>query len=83
MNSDTNSLQMKMSKLSDRLKNWASMLSYLMLVGYFYSSGLSCNLPSLEETKEIRILIGISISHDVLNLINEGNSPNTENIIHS
>ena len=52
-----------------------------ILVGYFYSSGFYEIYSSLEDTDEIRILIGISTSQDVLNFINEGNSSNDEQII--
>ena len=70
------------AKLSDRLKNWGSHAKLLdILVGYFYSSGFYSIYSSLEETDEIRILIGISTSQDVLNLINEGSSSNDEQII--
>ncbi len=85
MNSDTKFFTNEDgSKLSDRLKKWGKHAQLLdVLVGYFYSSGFHAIYSSLEETKEIRILIGISTSHDVLSLINEGNSPNTENIINT
>ena len=41
-----------------------------VLVGYFYSSGFHAIYPSLEETGQIRILIGISTSKETFNLIN-------------
>jgi superfamily II DNA/RNA helicase len=43
------------------------------LVGYFYSSGFHAIYPSLEDTGQIRILIGISTSQETFNLINQGN----------
>jgi len=39
------------------------------LVGYFYSSGFHAIYQSLEKTEKIRILIGISTSRQVFNLI--------------
>jgi superfamily II DNA/RNA helicase len=43
------------------------------LVGYFYSSGFHAIYPSLKDTNQIRILIGISTSQETFNLINQGN----------
>lgn len=43
------------------------------LVGYFYSSGFYAIYPSLENTDNIRILIGISTSGDTFRMIEEGN----------
>ncbi len=43
------------------------------LVGYFYSSGFYAIYPSLEDTDNIRILIGISTSSDTFRMIEEGN----------
>ena len=43
------------------------------LVGYFYSSGFHAIYPSLKDTGQIRILIGISTSQETFNLINQGN----------
>jgi len=40
------------------------------LVGYFYSSGFHALYKSLEKTDKIRILIGISTSRQVFDLIN-------------
>ena len=83
MNSDTRFFTNEDgSKLSDRLEEWGRHARLLdILVGYFYSSGFYAIYSSLEETDEIRILIGISTSQDVLNFINEGNSSNDEQII--
>ena len=83
MNSDTRFFTNEDgSKLSDRLKNWGRHAKLLdILVGYFFSSGFYEIYSSLEDTDEIRILIGISTSQDVLNFINEGNSSNDEQII--
>jgi len=39
------------------------------LVGYFYSSGFHALYKSLEKTEKIRILIGISTSRSILELI--------------
>ena len=41
------------------------------LVGYFYSSGFHAIYKSLEKTEKIRILIGISTSKQVFDLINK------------
>ena len=49
------------------------------LVGYFYSSGFHALYKSLEKTEKIRILIGISTSESVLNLINS--SANVSEVI--
>ena len=43
------------------------------LVGYFYSSGFYAIYKALEQTDNIRILIGISTSDDTLRTIEEGN----------
>lgn len=40
-----------------------------VLVGYFYTSGFKTIYKSLESTKKIRILIGISTNYDTYNLI--------------
>jgi len=50
------------------------------LVGYFYSSGFHAIYPSLEDTKSIRILIGISTSSDTFRMIEQGNIPVQNNI---
>ena len=42
-----------------------------VLVGYFYTSGFHALYRSLEKTKKIRILIGISTNRQTLNLIEE------------
>ena len=42
------------------------------LVGYFYSSGFHAIYPALENTENIRILIGISTSNDTLKIIEDG-----------
>ena len=69
------------SKLSDRLKKWGKHAQLLdILVGYFYSSGFHEIYSSLEETSEIRILIGISTSQDVLDLIDTGNGLKTDDV---
>ncbi len=46
-----------------------------VLVAYFYTSGFANLYPSLEKTEKIRILIGISTSRTVSNLINEAQTP--------
>lgn len=46
-----------------------------VLVAYFYTSGFANLYPSLENTEKIRILIGISTSRTVFNLINEDQTP--------
>jgi hypothetical protein len=43
-------------------------------VGYFYSSGFHALYKSLEKTEKIRILIGISTSKNVLDLIEESSN---------
>src|SRR3989344_3419687 len=42
-----------------------------VLVGYFYTSGFHALYKSLETTKKIRILIGISTNKQTLNLIEQ------------
>ena len=51
------------------------------LVGYFYSSGFHAIYPSLEDTGQIRILIGISTSKETFNLINQGNQVLQDEVI--
>lgn len=46
-----------------------------VLVGYFYTSGFHALYPSLEQTKKIRILIGISTNRQTLNLIEQVRQP--------
>lgn len=43
-----------------------------VLVGYFYTSGFHALYKSLENTKKIRILIGISTNKQTYDLINQG-----------
>ena len=45
-----------------------------VLVGYFYTSGFHALYKSLEATKKIRILIGISTNKETVTLINKANS---------
>lgn len=45
-----------------------------VLVGYFYTSGFYALYKSLEKTKRIRILIGISTSKRTVELIEQGNT---------
>ncbi len=45
------------------------------LVGYFYSSGFHAIYPSLESTKKIRILIGISTSRQTFEMMEKANNP--------
>ncbi len=45
------------------------------LVGYFYSSGFHAIYPSLQNTKEIRILIGISTSRQTFEMMENANKP--------
>ena len=47
-----------------------------VLVGYFYTSGFYALYKSLEETKKIRILIGISTSKETLDLIEQSKKEN-------
>ena len=47
--------------------------SFDCLVGYFYSSGFYAIYPSLKETDNIRILIGISTGSGTLRMIEDGN----------
>lgn len=42
-----------------------------VLVGYFYTSGFHAIYKSLEKTKKIRILIGISTNRETINLIEQ------------
>ncbi|MFL2507945.1 MAG: helicase-related protein [Candidatus Pseudothioglobus sp.] len=51
------------------------------LVGYFYSSGFHAIYPSLKDTDNIRILIGISTSQETFNLINQGNQVFEDEVI--
>ena len=51
------------------------------LVGYFYSSGFHAIYPSLKDTDNIRILIGISTSQETFNLINQGNQVFQDEVI--
>lgn len=44
------------------------------LVGYFYSSGFYAIYPSLEDTKKIRILIGISTNRQTYEMIQKAKS---------
>jgi len=48
------------------------------LVGYFYSSGFHALYKSLEKTEKIRILIGISTSRNVLDLIETSANPSID-----
>ena len=45
-----------------------------VLVGYFYTSGFHSFYKSLENTKKIRILVGISTNKETVNLITQANS---------
>ncbi|MHA1401440.1 MAG: helicase-related protein [Candidatus Heimdallarchaeaceae archaeon] len=49
-----------------------------VLVGYFYTSGFYAIYKSLEKTKRIRILIGISTNKQVLDLINKSREEQLE-----
>lgn len=42
------------------------------LVGFFYTSGFYSIFPSLETSRRIRILVGISTNRETLELINKG-----------
>jgi len=46
-----------------------------VLVGYFYTSGFHALYKSLEKTKKIRILIGISTNKKTLELIEQSQQP--------
>ena len=46
-----------------------------VLVGYFYTSGFHMLYQSLENTKKIRILIGISANRQMLDLIEQARQP--------
>jgi len=60
--------------LSSRINELAKYSeSFDVLSGYFYSSGFHEIYSSLESTKRIRILIGISTNEDTLKLINQAN----------
>lgn len=59
-------------KLIDRFKVLIKNTEFFdVLVGYFFTSGFYALYESLEATKKIRILIGISTNKGVLGLINE------------
>ena len=45
------------------------------LVGYFYSSGFHTVYPSLEDTKKIRILVGISTNRQIYDNLVKANNP--------
>jgi len=49
-----------------------------VLVGYFYTSGFYAIYKSLEKTKKIRILIGISTNRQTLELINKSKEEQLE-----
>jgi len=49
-----------------------------VLVGYFYTSGFYAIYKSLEKTKKIRILIGISTNRQALDLINKSQEEQLE-----
>lgn len=51
------------------------------LVGYFYSSGFHALYKSLENTEKIRILIGISTSKQVFDLIDKSANTSTTQFI--
>jgi len=46
-----------------------------VLVGYFYTSGFNALYKSLESAEKIRILIGISTSKQILDVIQKAQSP--------
>jgi len=50
------------------------------LVGYFYSSGFHAIYKSLEKTKNIRILIGISMNRQAYELLNKASESDQETI---
>jgi hypothetical protein len=50
------------------------------LVGYFYTSGFHALFRSLEKTKKIRILIGISTNRQTYDLIAKAGSPKQQAI---
>lgn len=59
-------------KLLDRFKVLIKNTEFFdVLVGYFFTSGFYALYESLESTKKIRILIGISTNRETLTLINE------------
>ena len=45
-----------------------------VLVGYFYASGFHALYKSLEKTEKIRILVGISTSRQIVEMIGEAKS---------
>lgn len=53
------------------------------IVGYFYTSGFYSLYKSFENTERIRILIGISTSKEVLDLIDKAEESFTENTPHT
>ncbi len=50
------------------------------LVGYFYSSGFHAIYQSLENTEKIRILIGISTSRQIFELLENAKKPKQQEI---
>lgn len=71
----------KSSSIADRFSDIIKESKFFdVLVGYFYSSGFYSIYPSLENTKKIRVLIGISTSDQTLKIIKEGNNLLGKNI---
>lgn len=57
-------------KLLDRFKVLIKDTDFFdVLVGYFYTSGFYAIYKSLEKTKKIRILIGISTNKQALDIL--------------
>ncbi len=66
----------KNKSLKDRFEVLIKDTSFFdCLVGYFYSSGFHAIYHSLENTEEIRILIGISTSRQTFELLENANKP--------
>ncbi|MBN1389489.1 MAG: hypothetical protein JXA22_02490 [Candidatus Thermoplasmatota archaeon] len=51
------------------------------LVGYFYSSGFYAIYESLEETKKIRILLGISTNKETYDMIQESKDTSQQKLL--
>jgi len=69
----------KNKKLLDRFKVLIKNTQFFdVLVGYFYTSGFHALYKSLEKTKKIRILIGISTDRQVVDFVQESKNTNQQ-----
>ena len=51
-----------------------------VLVGYFYTSGFCAIYRSLEKTRKIRILIGISTDRQTVDLVKQAEAPEQQTL---